>query len=148
MKKLLLFQLTLALSLSFTTMAVDPQKVQIKPVPRPAKKIQPVPRPAPGVRPLPGRLPGRFPGQPAKPKPVQWGEKQIVAIATITDIRQGPTAKSLPPIYNHALTMKIEDVLRGDIKPGNELTANHSARQHQKPVYPEGKIIVALSNMR
>ena len=143
-----LFQLTLALSLCSSTMAVDSPKVQIKPVPGPAKKIQPVPRPAPGARPLPGRLPGRFPGQPAKPQLVQWGEKQIVAIATITDIRQGPTAKSFPPIYNHALTMKIEDVLRGDIKAGNELTANHSARQQQKPVYPEGKIIVALSNVR
>ena len=143
-----LFQLVLVLSLCSATMAVDPPKVQIKPVPGPAKKIQPVPRPAPGVRPLPGRLPGRFPGQPAKPQPVQWGEKQIVAIATITDIRHGPTARSFPPIYNHALTMKIEDVLRGDIKAGNELTANHSARQQQKPVYPEGKIIVALSNVR
>ena len=141
-----LFQLTLAVSLSSTVLAVDPPKVQIKPAPRPA--IQPVPRPAPGARPLPGRLPGRFPGQPAKPQPVQWGEKQIVAIATITDIKQGPTARSFPPIYNHTLTMKIEGVLRGDLKAGSDLTANHSARQQQKPVYPKGKVIIALSNVR
>ncbi|SVC24696.1 uncharacterized protein METZ01_LOCUS277550, partial [marine metagenome] len=137
-----LFQLALAVSLSSTVLAVDPPKVQIKPAPRPA--IQPVPRPAPGARPLPGRLPG----QPAKPQPVQWGEKQIVAIATITDIKQGPTARSFPPIYNHALTMKIEGVLRGDLKVGSDLTANHSARQQQKPVYPKGKVVVALSNVR
>ena len=141
-----LFQLTLAVSLSSTVLAVDPPKVQIKPAPRPA--IQPVPRPAPGARPLPGRLPGRFPGQPAKPQPVQWGEKQIVAIATITDIKQGPTARSFPPIYNHTLTMKIEGVLRGNLKAGSDLTANHSARQQQKPVYPKGKVIIALSNVR
>ncbi|MEE2813913.1 MAG: hypothetical protein VX945_05425, partial [Verrucomicrobiota bacterium] len=73
-----------------------------------AQQKRPAPRPQPGARPLPGRLPGRFPGQNAKPQPVQWGEKQMVAIATITEIKQGPTARSFPPIYNHTLTMKIE----------------------------------------
>lgn len=120
-----LFHLALVVSLSFKILAA-------------------VPRPAPGVRPLPGRIPG----QPAKPQPVSWGEKQIVAMATITNIKQGPTGRSFPPLFNHALTMKIEGVLRGELEVGSELTANHSARQQQKPVYPEGKIVVALSNVR
>lgn len=141
-----MFQLAFAVSLTFTVLATDPPKVQVKPELRPA--VQPVPRPVPGRRPLPGRLPGRFPGQNAKPQPVQWGEKQMVAIATITEIKQGPTARSFPPIYNHTLTMKIEGVLRGNLKAANNLTANHSARQQQKPVYPKGKIVVALSNVR
>ena len=115
----------LALCLPLSAIAVDPPKGQVKPAPRPA--IRPVPRPIPGARPLPGRFPGR---QPAKPQPVQWGEKQIVVIATITDIKKGPTARSFPPIYNHTLTMKIEGVLRGNLKAGNNLTGNHSARAH------------------
>ncbi len=138
-----LCQFMLALCLPLSAIAVDPPKGQVKPGPRPA--IRPVPRPIPGARPLPGRFPGR---QPAKPQPVQWGEKQIVVIATITDIKQGPTARSFPPIYNHTLTMKIEGVLRGNLKAGNNLTGNHSARQQQKPVYPKGKVVVALSNVR
>ena len=123
----------------FSGWAVDPPKA--KPAPRPAIK--------PGVRPLPGRLPGRFPGRgPVKPQPVNWAEKQIVVTGTIADIKQGPTSRSLPPIYNHKLTIDIVGVLRGDIKAGAQLQANHSARQMQKPVYPKGKVIVALSNVR
>lgn len=119
----------------FSGWAVDPPKA--KPAPRPAIK--------PGVRPLPGRFPGRGP---VKPQPVNWAEKQIVVTGTIADIKQGPTSRSLPPIYNHKLTIDIVGVLRGDIKAGAQLQANHSARQMQKPVYPKGKVIVALSNVR
>ena len=139
-QKLLLSALTLCLPLAtLDGWAVDPP--QVRPTLRPA--IQP------GVRPLPGRLPGRFPGRgPVKPQPVNWAEKQIVLTCTIANIKEGPTAKSLPPIYNHSLTLDVEGVLRGDIKPGANLTANHSARQMQKPVYPKGKVIVAMSNVR
>ena len=105
------------------------------------------------ARPIPGRgpilLPGRGPvGQPAKPDPIKWGEKQIVLTATITDIKQGPTARSFPPIYNHTLTLKVDQVLRGSLKSGTVLKANHSARQQAKPNFPEGKVVVALSNVR
>jgi len=106
------------------------------------------PRPLPGARPLPGRLPGRFPGQAAKPQPVKWNEKQVVITGTITDIKQGPTARSLPPIYNNTLAIKIDGVLRGGLKVGDQLQAHHSARQMEKPKYPKGKVVVALSNVR
>lgn len=113
----------------------------------------PAVKPAVQARPIPGRgpirLPGRGPvGQPAKPEPIKWGEKQIVLTATITDIKQGPTARSFPPIYNHTLTLKVDQVLRGSLKPGTVLKANHSARQQAKPNFPEGKVVVALSNVR
>ena len=90
----------------------------------------PAVKPAVQARPIPGRgpirLPGRGPvGQPAKPEPIKWGEKQIVLTATITDIKQGPTARSFPPIYNHTLTLKVDQVLRGSLKPGTVLKANH-----------------------
>jgi len=89
-----LCQFMLALCLPLSAIAVDPPKGQVKPAPRPA--IRPVPRPIPGARPLPGRFPGR---QPAKPQPVQWGEKQIVVIATITDIKQ----RAYSPVFSSNL---------------------------------------------
>ncbi len=135
MKTNLLFTFTLGLCLPFVGLAVDPP--QVKPLPKP------------GVRPLPGRgpLPGRFPGQ-QKPQPVKWGEKQIVVTATIADIKQGPTARSFPPIYNHTLMLKIDVVLRGGLKTGAVVQVHHSARQQNKPVFPKGQVVVALSNAR
>ncbi|HCE05767.1 MAG TPA: hypothetical protein DEQ62_05490, partial [Verrucomicrobiales bacterium] len=65
-----------------------------------------------------------------------------------TDIKQGPTARSFPPIYNHTLTLKVDQVLRGSLKSGTVLKANHSARQQAKPNFPEGKVVLALSNVR
>ena len=46
------------------------------------------------------------------------------------------------------LTLKVDQVLRGSMKPGTVLKANHSARQQAKPNFPEGKVVVALSNVR
>lgn len=133
----------LILCLPLGGFAADPP--QVRPTPRPA--IQPGVRPLPGR--LPGVLPGRFPGRgPVKPQAVNWAEKQIVVTGTVANIKQGPTSRSLPPIFNHTLTLDIDGVLRGDIKPGANLTANHSARQVQKPVYPKGKVIVAISKVR
>lgn len=117
----------LSLSLSLPLLAVDP----------------PQPKPLP----LPGRGPGRFPGQ-QKPQPVKWGEKQIVLTATIAGIKQGPTATSFPPIYNHSLTLKIGDVLRGGLKKGAMVQVHHSARQVKRPEFPKGQVVVALSNSR
>ena len=133
--------LIVSLSLSLPLLAVDPP--QVKPQPKPG--IRPIPRPLPGRG--PGRLPGRFPGQ-QKPQQVKWGEKQIVITATIANIKQGPTARSFPPIYNHTLTLKIDGVLRGSLKKGAQMQVHHSARQVNKPVYPKGQIVVALSNAR
>ena len=83
-------------------------------------------------RPVPRLLPGRFPGQNAKPQPVKWNEKQIVVTGTITDIKQGPTARSLPPIYNNTLTIKIDGVLRGGLKVGDQLQAHHSRSEERR----------------
>ena len=139
MKTNLLFTFTLGLCLPFAGLAVDPP--QVKPLPRPG--VRPLPRPFPGR----GPLPGRFPGQ-QKPQPVKWGEKQIVITATIADIKQGPTAKSFPPIFNHTLTLKVDGVLRGGLKAGAVVQVHHAARQQNKPVYPKGQVVVALSNAR
>ena len=131
----------LSISLSLPLLAVE--LPQVKPQPKPG--IRPLPSPLPGRG--PGRLPGRFPGQ-QKPQPVKWSEKQIVVTATIEGIKQGPTARSFPPIFNNTLTLKIDSVLRGSMKAGAMVQAHHAARQVNKPVFPKGKIVVALNNSR
>ena len=146
MKSLLPAFLTFCLSLAgWTALAqADKPKARALQVP-PRAAVKPLPLPGRG----PARLPGRGPlGQPAKPQPVKWGEQQIVLTATITDIKQGPTALSFPPIYNHTLTFKIDQVLRGSLKPGAVLKAHHSARQQAKPNFPKGKVVLALSHVR
>ncbi len=119
--------LLLALALPVSGISAEPPQVR--------------PLPIPGVRPLPGRLPGQ-----QVPQPVKWGEKQIVVSATITDIKQGPTSRSFPPIYNHTLTLKIGEVLRGGLKKDAVVQVHHAARQEQVPVFPKGPVVVALSN--
>ncbi len=142
MKSLIPSLLTVCLPLMGGTVLAQVDKPKT-----PALKPAIQPRPLPGRGPI--RLPGRGPiGQPAKPQLVNWGEKQIVITATITDIQQGPTARSLPPIFNHTLTLKIDGVLRGSLKPGTVLKAHHSARQQVKPVFPKGKVVVALGQVR
>ena len=146
MKSLLPAFLTFCLSLAgWTALAqADKPKARDLQVP-PRAAVKPLPLPGRG----PARLPGRGPlGQPAKPQPVKWGEQQIVLTASITDIKQGPTARSFPPIYNHTLTFKIDQVLRGSLKPGAVLKAHHSARQQAKPNFPKGKVVLALSHVR
>lgn len=78
-----------------------------------------------------------------------WAQAQIIFTGKLTKVVEGPTAKSDPPIWNHSLTFKVDTVLRGDLQPGAELTAHHSARQDAKPVFAvDEPVIVALSKAR
>jgi hypothetical protein len=75
-----------------------------------------------------------------------WSQAQIIFTGKLTKVVEGPTAQSFPPIYNHTLTFKVDTVLRGDVKPGAELTAHHSARQETKPAFATDQpVIVAAS---
>jgi hypothetical protein len=78
-----------------------------------------------------------------------WSQAQFIFTGKLTKVVEGPTANSLPPIYNHTLTFSVDKVLRGDLKPGTELTAHHSARQEQKPLFATDKpVVVAASKER
>jgi hypothetical protein len=48
-------------------------------------------------------------------------------------------ARSDPPVYTHKLHFRVEKVLRGSLKKGEEVTAFCSIRQRKEPVFPVGK---------
>ena len=77
-----------------------------------------------------------------------WGECPCVLGATLASIDEGPTAMSMPPIYNHTLRLTVTEVLRGDLPEGvaigGELAVSHSARQEQPPAFPAAGAAVLL----
>jgi len=78
-----------------------------------------------------------------------WSQAQIIFTGKLTNIAEGPTALSDPPIWHHRLTFSVDKVLRGEIKPGTDLTAVQLARQQAKPVFAKDQpVIVALSKAR
>jgi RNA polymerase sigma factor (sigma-70 family) len=75
-----------------------------------------------------------------KPESLQrWGRAEAVFTARLVKVVGGPVAQSEPPVFNHTLYLQVEKVLRGLIKKGDPVTAAHSARQHEQPMFPEGK---------
>ena len=70
---------------------------------------------------------------------------QLVFTAELKQALAGPVARSMPPIYNHKLVLVVKDVLRGDLKPGDKLTINHSARQRVRPTFPVGKVCLVTA---
>ena len=119
---------------SFAKKIPAPDRVQIKPGPQPIRVVP---------RPLPGRGPIRLPGgvQLAKAPPA-WSSHQHVFTGTLDKVVAGPVGRSFPPMFTHKLTFTVKEVIRGDLKPGDQVTASHVARQRVKPVFPEGKACV------
>jgi len=119
------------------------QSLQISPAPAPGRPmIAPMPgRPMPGIRPMPG---GPAAAKPASNK--AWSQASCVFIGKLKTVTAGPTAMSMPPIHSTRLDFEIEKVLRGDLKPGDTMTANHSARQNNRPTFPEGKTCAVAVN--
>ncbi|MDP6542734.1 MAG: hypothetical protein QGH60_02020 [Phycisphaerae bacterium] len=125
--------------------AGNPREIvmKVRPVgaarPRP-KPVGPKVRPMPVPRPMPGR------GKPAANddfKTIQGA--QLVFTADLKRAIPGPVASSMPPIYSHRLVLVVKDVLRGDLKPGANLTIHHSARQRAKPTFPVGKLCLVTA---
>ena len=126
------FLLALALAFlpagSFAKKIPAPDRVQIKPAPRPLP------------HPLPGRGPILRPGGPVQEKaPPAWSSHQHVFTGTLNKVVAGPVGLSFPPVFTHKLTFTVKEVIRGDLKPGDEVTASQVARQRVRPVFPEGK---------
>lgn len=74
-----------------------------------------------------------------------WSQAQILFTGKLTKVVEGPTAQSFPPIWNHRLTFLVETVFRGDVKPGSELTAHHSARQETKPAFATDQPVIVAA---
>jgi hypothetical protein len=93
-----------------------------------------------GPRPFSGRGPIRGPGGPENEKvPPAWSSHQHVFTGTLNKIVDGPVGRSFPPMFTHKLTFTVKEVMRGDLKPGDQVTASHVVRQRVRPVFPEGK---------
>jgi len=71
-----------------------------------------------------------------------YGGQDAVFTGTLDAIQRGPTAKSLPPIYSTRLMVTVDEVFRGDVKAGQQITLAHRARQMQEPQFPEGKKVL------
>ena len=66
-----------------------------------------------------------------------WRECPLVLSCELTAVRQGPTARSMPPIHHSTLTFTVRELLRGDgFAVGSQLVVSHSARQLEPPAYP------------
>lgn len=132
--------LFLALAILFLPVAAfakkvpTPDRVQLNPGPQPIRVVP---------RPFPGRGPIRLPGGPEQVKaPPAWSSHQHVFTGTLEKVVAGPVGRSFPPMFTHKLTFTIKEVIRGDLKPGDQVTASHVARQRAAPVFPEGKACV------
>jgi RNA polymerase sigma factor (sigma-70 family) len=90
--------------------------------------------------------------QPMLPNPealARWGQAEVVVSAQLTKVIPGPVGLSEPPLYTTTLQLHVNKVLRGSLKQGEDIAANHSIRQKAPPVFPEGKeVLVALSTVQ
>ncbi len=89
-------------------------------------------------------------GRKAKAEPTafdQYQRAEYLFTGKLVMAKAGPVARSFPPIHSFSLEIKVADVLRGNVKPGQKLTARHSARQHQAPVLPVGKKCLFVAEM-
>ena len=74
-----------------------------------------------------------------------WNEAELVFTAKLNGVDAGPVGQSFPPMYTHQLHFIVEKVLRGPLEPGAKLTCSHVARQHNRPVFPAGKVCLVVA---
>jgi len=93
---------------------------------------------------LPGRgRPGR--GQKKETPFQRFGQAQAVFTAKLLDVRWGPVAHSMPPIYSMTLTLEIGQVFRGPFEPKAKVSLNYSARQMQRPNLPLNETFIVTT---
>jgi RNA polymerase sigma factor (sigma-70 family) len=90
------------------------------------------------VDPQPGEKPAKVPALKAETLE-RWSRADVILIANLVKVDQGPVAQSLPPIYNHTLHFQIDKVLRGSVKKDAPLSAHHAVKQANAPTFPVGK---------
>ncbi|MCX6880656.1 MAG: hypothetical protein NTW21_43645 [Verrucomicrobia bacterium] len=92
-------------------------------------QIQPVPIQTESVR--------LDPARPAAAVDAAWNSFEFVFTGKLDDVKYGPVGQSFPPVYSVQLTFTIEKSIRGSLKAGEKVTLHHSARQHDRPTYPD-----------
>ena len=88
------------------------------------------------------------PRRPASEK-VRLGKPDLpladaIVIAKLDSANSGSILYSLPPIYNSALKLVPDAVVRGPQKKGDAFTAYQNLRQKDRPDYPVGKMCVVV----
>ncbi len=95
-----------------------------------------------------GRERDRFDGPVAVEVEKAWNQSDLVVVAVITDVVNGPVAQSMPPIWSNKLSLKIDKVFRGELDD-KTLNVNHSYRNEANYNHRIGeKYLLALSNSR
>lgn len=79
---------------------------------------------------------------PTKKAVERWGAAQILFVGTLSQVTAGPVARSYPPIHSHRLTFRVDSILRGHLRKGEEVRVSHALRGHAAPKFPEGKACV------
>jgi hypothetical protein len=78
----------------------------------------------------------------------KWAGLAGVIVGKLDDVKAGPVASSIPPIYNHRLTVDVEQVISGKLKKGKQIIS-HTVRQMNEPTFPKGKkVIIGIKDMR
>ena len=67
----------------------------------------------------------------------QFNQAEMVFLAKVAEVRYGPVARSLPPIYSMEINFKDAKFLKG--KQPEALTFGYRKRQMQRPEFPLGK---------
>ncbi len=78
-----------------------------------------------------------------------WNQGQMIFVARLDRADAGPVGQSFPPMYTYRLHMTVEEVLRGGLKPRQQIVCSHVSRQQDPPVFEAGKqYIVSASTSR
>ena len=79
-----------------------------------------------------------------------WGSADLILVGELNAAQAGPLGLSNPPLHTHQLSLKIDQILRGQIDSKRVASLSHSARQQAAPTFPVGKrcIIAAERSQR
>ena len=69
-----------------------------------------------------------------------WVGAEYLFTGKLTQVQYGPVGLSQPPVYSTRLTLVVDQVMRGPLKKGQQVLLNHSIRQNDRPVFPEGQL--------
>lgn len=79
-------------------------------------------------------------GLAAAPAETDWGSCELVFTGKLIGVVAGPVGRSMPPVYSHRLTFTVDQVLRGPLATGSQVTLAHVARQETEPTFPQGQV--------
>jgi len=77
----------------------------------------------------------------------RYGDAEILLVAEVESVRQGPTAMSMPPIYSVKLEVKVTEVLRGTAEANETMSIHYSQRGGAQPRYDAGEQVIIAARV-